>query len=366
MKKLICLLLTGLLALPVAAQTNQELALEKKSQAVELMDSEQIDESILLLNEAKAMDPENFAYDYEIGYAYFLKNDYKSSLKVFKQVVKYKNADDQCYQMLGNLYDFNGLPDKALKAYDRGLKVFPNSGRLYLEKGNVYWGQGKYIDALPFYERGIYLDPQFPSNYYRAALIYCNSSEEVWGMIYGEIFMNLERNSQRTSEISKLLYDTYKSQIQFTSDTSISVSFSQMNNITINANDLKRNPELLIASLKIPYGIGVYEPTLIMSLPGQKEINMNSLDTIRTNFIKHYFENDKNTTYPNVLFDYNKQMMDMGLLEAYNYWILRKGDEETFGKWYDAHKTEWKNFMDWFTENPLFINEDSRFYSGQY
>ena len=72
---------------------------------------------------------------------------------------------------------------------------------------------------MTYFEKGIEVNPMFASNYFRAAKIYCNSSEEVWGMIYGEIFINLERTNDRTFKISKLLFDTYKSEITFTSET---------------------------------------------------------------------------------------------------------------------------------------------------
>ena len=66
------------------------------------------------------------------------------------------------------------------------------------------------MQAIPYYEKGIEMAPEYPSNYYRLARIYCNSENEIWGVIYGEIFMNLERNTQRTREISALLYQTYQ------------------------------------------------------------------------------------------------------------------------------------------------------------
>jgi len=212
---------------------------------------------------------------------------------------------------------------------------------------------------LSFYEKGIEVDPKFSSNYYRAALIYCSSTEEVWGMIYGEIFMNLERNSKRTIEISKLLFDVYKSEIKFISDSSFSVSFSK--NATINITNLN-NPD----KLKLPFGVGVYEPTLMMSIVGEIKIDINSLDIIRKNFVLNYFKNENNKNYPNVLFDYQNKILNAGHLEAYNHWILMKGDEDNFGKWYNDNKDKWEAFVKWFTDNGLEIDNSNKFYRGQY
>lgn len=340
-------------------QSNKEKALAKGQEAIKLMDNGKVQESIELLEEAQKLDPDRFDYSYELAYAYYLKEDYKEVVKILEKNKTHKDVADRLFQLLGNCYDVLGKTDKAFEAYDEGLKIFPNSGMIYLEKGNVYWGKKEYGKALPFYEKGIEVDPKFPSNYYRATRIYCGSTEEVWGMIYGEIFMNLERNSKRTAEISKLLFDTYKSEIKFTSDTSFSVSFSK--NATINVSDLK-DP----SKIKLPYGVGVYEPTLMFSMLSVKSIDINSLDNIRSSFIDNYFKNGHNKTYPNVLFSYQKQVKEAGHIEAYNHWILMKGDEDEFDKWQSANKDKWDSFVKWFGDNGLKINDTNKFYSGQY
>ena len=343
----------------VYGQTDKEKALDKAQEAINLMDNGKVDKSIKLLEEAQKLDPDRFDYPYELAYAHYLKEDYKGVIKILEKNIDHKNVSERLFQLLGNSYDVLGKTDKAFEAYDAGLKKFPNSGMIYLEKGNVYWGKKEYGNALPFYEKGIEVDPRFSSNYYRATLIYCGSTEEVWGMIYGEIFMNLERNSKRTSEISKLLFDTYNSEIKFTSDTSFSVSFSK--NASININDLK-DP----GKIKLPFGVGVYEPTLMMSMLNEKSIDINSLDRIRKNFIENYFKNGYDKKYPNVLFDYQNKVLQAGHLEAYNHWILMKGDEDTFGIWHSSNTEKWDNFVKWFTDNGLEIDNSNRFYSGQY
>lgn len=340
-------------------QTNKDKALEKGQAAIELMDNGKIDESIKLLEEAQKLDPDRFDYPYELAYAHYLKEDYKGVIKILEKNIDHKDVSERLFQLLGNSYDILGKTDKAFEAYDEGLKKFPNSGMIYLEKGNVYWGQEEYGKALPFYEKGIEVDPKFSSNYYRATLIYCGSTEEVWGMIYGEIFMNLERNSQRTSEISKLLYDTYKSEIKFTSDTSFSVSFSK--NASLNIADLQ-DP----SKMKLPFGIGIYEPTLMMSMINEKSIDLNSLDRIRTNFVETYFKNGNDKKYPNILFDYQNKVLKAGHLEAYNHWILMKGDEDAFGIWHSSNTEKWDDFVNWFTDNGLEVDDSHKFYSGQY
>ncbi|MBK7036908.1 MAG: tetratricopeptide repeat protein [Bacteroidetes bacterium] len=341
------------------AQTNEEKAYEKGMKAIELMDNGKIEASIELLEEAQKLDPDRFDYPYELAYAHYLKKDYKGAIKILEKVEKHKDVTAQLFQLLGNSYDMIGKPEDAIEMYEKGVKKFPNAGNLYLELGIMQMGKEEYNKALDYYEKGIEVDPQFPSNYYWAARIYCNSSEEVWGMIYGEIFMNLERNSKRTVEISKLLYDTYNSQIQFTNDTTFSISFSQ--NATINISDLS-DP----TKFKMPYCIGVYEPTLMLSLLAVRATDINSLDTIRSIFVDSYFTNKHDESYPNVLFSYQKQIKEAGHMESYNHWILMQGDLKGFDKWYDTHKTAYDDFTKWFSENGLIIDEENKFSSSQY
>jgi len=338
--------------------SNKEKALEKGLEAIKLMDNGKIDESIKLLEEAQKIDPDRFDYPYELAYAHYLKEDYKAAAKILEKNKSHKDVTERLFQLLGNCYDILGNSDKAIEVYDEGLKIFPNSGIIYLEKGNVYWSKEEYGKALPFYEKGIEVDPKFPSNYYRATRIYCGSTEEVWGLIYGEIFMNLERNSKRTPEISKLLYDTYKSEIKFTSDTSMTVSFCQQMTMNVNAISDSKN-------IKLPFCL-IFEPTLLMSVALEKNIDINSLDRIRSTFIDNYFNNERDKTYPNVLFSYQKKVKDAGHIEAYNHWILMKGDEDGFNKWQTANKNKWDSFVKWFNDNGLKVDNTNRFYSGQY
>ena len=341
-------------------QTAKDQALAKAREGIRLEDEEgKFDEAIKLFGEAQKLDPENINYPYEMAYAYTSKKEYKKASNILEKLISHRDVHARVYQALGNAYDYQGNAKKAMEVYEKGIKRFPNSGEIYLELGNMEIIKKDYDKALRYYEKGIEVDPKFSSNYYWASKIFCSSDEEVWGMIYGEIFMNLERNSKRTAEISKLLFETYKSEIKFTSDTSFSVSFSK--SATINVNDLQ-DPK----KLKIPFGIGAYEMTLMTAVLGETIIDINSLDNIRTRFIESYFKGDNAKNYPNILFDYQRKVLNAGHLEAYNHWILMKGDENSFEKWHSENKTKWDDFVKWFSANEMQLDLTQKFYRAQY
>jgi tetratricopeptide (TPR) repeat protein len=337
-------------------QTPKQDAETKGLNAIRLMDEGKLDEAIGLLQEARKLDPDRSAYPYELGYAYCKQKKYPQALEILEPLVKLPDASDRTFELLGNAYDNNGNPKKAIEAYEAGMQKFPASGRLPLELGIVYMGQKDYDKAIGYFENGIRVAPAFSSNYYWASKLFCHSSEEVWGMIYGELFINLEPNSQRTFEISKLLYDTYKSETKFSGGDTVEVSFSK-NNVIVPVKGKK---------LKLPYGGMVYEPVMLMSVLGEKSTDLRSLDHIRTNFVENYYRLPASKDSPNILFEYQRQIKHAGHLEAYNHWLLLAGDESGFSQWEKANPEKWTAFLGWFKANPLKLDTKHLFYRAQY
>ncbi len=360
MSRKLCVLLLLIISSHSLAfsQTDKEKAFEKAKKAVELMDAGNIDESLTLLNEACRLDPDNIAYPYEIAYAKCITNKFDEAIPILEKLKDHRDSYDQVYQLLGNSYDYVGNPAKALEIYNEGLKKFPRSGKLLLELGNMYVTKESYDTALSYYEKGIENEPAFPSNYYWACKLYMSTTEKVWGLIYGELFMNLERNSKRTAEISELLYKTYQSQIKISKDE-VAVSFSENNLVKIPENG---KPE----DAKMPFGTGVFEILLLMSVPHEEPLNIKKLHLMRQGIVTNFYLRKFEEKYPNALFDYQKKVLDAGMMEPYNYWILMKGDEEAFKKWAAANRDKWNAFAEWFTNNQIKLDDTNKFFTKQY
>ena len=213
-------------------------------------------------------------------------------------------------------------------------------------------------NALSFFENGIYVAPNFSSNYYWASKIYCRTSNKLIGLIYGEIFMNIERLGPRVEEISELLYVIYKKSINTSSDSITTIDFSK--------NVLYGNLILLNDTLNnIAFNM-LCKPILSQSVSCEKTIDMDAIDRIRINFLNDYFLKECFKGYPNFLFDYHYELLIYGHLEAYNHWILKKGSQDEFGNWYDKNRVKWDKFVDWFLRNFILIDNSHRFYSRQY
>jgi|TARA_B110000967_G_C18777140_1_gene506191 tetratricopeptide (TPR) repeat protein len=362
MRKIITIILFISFGLNSFGQTSDDKseAYDIAKEAIKIMDNGEIEKSIGMLKKAQKLDPENYLYPYEIGYAYLLQKDYKNAIKTLKPVLKYKDNNDQCFTLLGNTYDTDKQPEKAIEIYKKGLIKFPKSGRLHYELGNVQEVLKKYDDALTSWENGITVSPSYPSNYHTASIYYCKyTTEKIWGVIYGELFINIERGSEKTTQISKLLFDTYKSSITIKSKTEGGVSFSKSSQMTIP----KEGEEI-----KLPFSMP-YEITMILAITSEldkKELGIASLNNIRTSFINSWYENERNIEYPNILFDWHKKLIDLEYFESYNYWLLMKGNEDEFDNWVGSNKEKFDAFIEWFTKNPLKIDEQNNFKRLQY
>src|SRR4051794_27075569 len=115
---LACFLLL-LAAAPVCyGQTDKETAQAKTNQAIKLEDEEgKYDEAIKLLQEACKLDPDNITYPYELAYSYTAKKEYKTASDILEKLLSHKDVYGRIYQLLGNVYDYQGMADKAIATY---------------------------------------------------------------------------------------------------------------------------------------------------------------------------------------------------------------------------------------------------------
>ncbi len=359
-------LLVGLFMANMLTYAQSSLDKDKAKQlgidALKLMSEEQAyDKALKLLEKAQKIDPTNGNYKYEIAYLFYLKGDYKKTINLLKKQVKNDRVAPQCYWLLGAAYDndANSSTAKAAKVYEQGIKRFPSAGELYLELGGIAYRDGNNDAAVNYWEEGIKNAPNFASNYYWTAKLYCNSSEAVWGLIYGEIFMLLEPNSKRTIEMSNLIYTTLIKGVHLNDQGNGWLSYSQRARMFLLLEDSRKN--------KLPFQV-LFE--LYLSSEGDLSFNkgftMQNMVDIRNDFVQNWFEANANELYPNALFDWQKKIKDKGFYEAYSYWILQKGNKTIFEKWVGDNKKEYHSFLQWMHDNPFDVDQINVFYRLQY
>lgn len=276
--------------------------------------------AIIVLNRAYGMAPDNNQVVQDLALAYFYQHDLTRAEKLMRPLIDKGEAGDQGYQILANIFLSGGNQKEAEKVYKKGLKKFPQSGPLYNDYGNLLWSKQDY-SAINFWEKGIKEDPSYPSNYYHAAKYYYFSTNKVWGLIYGEIFVNMDPQSNKAPEIKEMLLNGYK---KLFGDTTADATVSNNKFETAFLNTM--------ANQSSPVTLGVSPDVLTM---------------VRTRFLLDWDnEQGQSKAFPFYLFDVQKQYIQEGLFEAYNQWLFGAANNlSAFQAWTELHKDEYNRLL---------------------
>lgn len=333
----------------VSAQTN---ATELYQNAQSFMKSGDYANAILILNRAVELAPESALYKQELAYAYSLNNNLRDAEKLIKVVLRSNAANVQTYQIAGNIFKAEKDLKAAEKNFKRGLKKFPNSGDLYSELGQVYYIQREYTDALQSWVKGIEVNPEYAPNYYFAARTYYHSKDKFWAVIYGEIFINLERFTNRTSEMKKILLASYKALFNDRASMGIQQPVS-----TDKSRSTLDNPDFRVAFLdalnkgsEVIITRGVTPETMVM---------------LRTRFVLKWNDFYK-FVYPYSLFDYYRQLLKEGLFEAYNQWVFGPAANlDAYKGWVTRHESTMNRLIEYLNNHSLKPSDDEFYQKGK-
>ncbi|MFT3909170.1 MAG: hypothetical protein QM737_07050 [Ferruginibacter sp.] len=274
--------------------------------------------AILVLNRGIQQDPKNMALAKDLAFSYYYNKDSKKALEIIKPLLDRDEVDDQCYQIAGNIYKDLVMLKECEKLYKKGIKKFPGNGALYSDYGELLWAQKNY-EAIKQWEKGIELDPSYPRNYYNAARYYYLTTDKIWSILYGEIFINMEPLGRNTPELKDILLESYK---------------KLFTDVNLEQNDKNKTD---------------FEKAFLQSMNKQfavasQGINTETLTMIRTRFILDWITNNQ-SKFPYKLFEYQQQLMQEGLFDAYDQWIFGSSENlPAFQNWTNTHKEEYIAF----------------------
>lgn len=327
MKKLVFAI--GILLSAGMAVVAQEDSKSLQETAKNFMRQGDYPNAILVLNRALQKDGDNLELKKDLAFSYYLHRDYVRALETAKPFGERADADVPAYQVLGLIYKAIEETKECEKMYKTALKKFPNSGVLYNEYGEMLWSKSDYKEAIKQWEKGIEADPNHSGNYYNAAKYYYFTTDKVWALVYGEIFVNLESYSKRTPEIKTLLLDAYK---KLFTDADLAKGQDMKNEFVRRFIENMKPQSSFIAT---------------------NGITPETLTAIRTKFLVDWIAKN-NTRYPVRLFDYQQQLLKAGMFDAYNQWIFGvAGNLPAYESWTKTHQEEYNKF-EYFQRNRVF------------
>jgi Tfp pilus assembly protein PilF len=322
--------LTGFLLLMTssplfAQQTVQQL----RETAISFQRQEDYSNTMMVLSKALELEPNNLTLNKDVAFTYYLGGDFKRAAERILPLTDREDADVQVFQIAGNIYQALEENKTCEKIYKKGLKKFSNSGPLYSEYGELLWEMKRPTEAIAQWEAGINLDPSYSGNYYHAAKFYYAAADKARSLVYGEIFVNLESYSGRTTEIKILLLESYKRIFM--------------------AND----PKVFYVKPTTAFEKLFLEVMSRQAALAVRGITTDNLLTIRSRFVLDWF-NLSAGKFPHQLFDHLQYLMREGMFEAYNQWLFgASADPNSFQWWINSNKEQYGRYVD-YQRNKLF------------
>lgn len=308
---------------------------ELQKNAKVFMQKDDYPNAILILNRALALQPDNLEVAKDLGLNYYFAKEYTKAIEVLKPLLDRDDVDDQCFQIAGDSYWALEQPKDCEKIYKKGIKKLPNSGILYNDLGQLLWTQ-KDFSAIKQWEKGIEMDPGFAKNYFNACKYYYFTTDKVWSVIYGEIFLNIDPLNASTPEIKNILLEGYKK-------------------LFADADLEKNNTD------KNPFTIAFLKTMNRQSSAATAGINAETLTMIRTRFILDWYTNYANR-FPFKLFELQRQLLQNGMFDAYNQWIFATAQNlPAYQNWTTTHSEEY-NELTRFQKSRVFKIPTGQYY----
>lgn len=313
-------------------------------QAIEYSDNGNANKAIAIYDQLLKKYPNDGGLLFEKAYCYYVKQDFKTAIKWLEKSEGKPGSGGFAYALHGNCLDNMGKTKQAIEKYKEGISKYPDEGQLYLELGTVYVAQNMLDEAVESYETGIKVDPEYKSNYYRISQLLCMTNEPVWGIIYGEIHELLDPNSKRSAELSKAIYDAYNSNMKFSNDTTFTVTLTSKQAVA-------QEDGTVLLPFEVLFEYYSYRPEDAFIVKEKGHLDMLSLVEIRKAMLTRMFENGQNQQFLFPIFKYQQKILEAGHWEAYNMWLLRKGNDEEYEEWRENNEEKFSAFADWYKEN---------------
>lgn len=290
--------------------------------------------AIIVLQQGLKAYPDNLELQKDLAFSLVLKRDFAKAKGIVENLIQRKDADVMSFQLAGNVYKALEEVKECEKMYRQGIKKFPNSGPLYSELGELYLSanDGR---AIQCWEDGIRLDPNYAGNYYNAALYYSKNGETLGTLLYAETYINMEGKSARAVTLKKICWEAYKNLL--------SGAGGEMNK--------KRSA----------FWIAVKQTMDKASGPAINGLTPETLTMIRTRFILDWFAT-QGEKFPFRLFDHQRQLLQSGLFEAYDQWLIGEvADPEKYQRWSQENAVSFMKLKD-FLFNRVYKVPAGQFY----
>jgi hypothetical protein len=304
--------------------------------AQEYMARGDLNDAVITYKEVIALAPDKIVLYKELGNALYLSGKFEAVEETLAPVCTKEAADATCYRLLAASQAALYNRKKAITTLQSGLVRFPLSGLLYHEQGKIYTLEDKREDALNAWLDGIAKDPEYAPNYYEASLSYLNTDKVMWGLLYGEMYLDMLHDTTGDENIKDKLFAGYKTLFEgFVTEEAPQYGKPK------NEKPAKNFEEAVMQ---------VYSKLTPVISDG---ISTENLTMVRTRFLMDWFSG-YNSKYPFSLFSYQDTLVSYGRFDIWNEWIFGKAESvPEYDAWNTFHDGAITRTKSWQSEHLL-------------
>lgn len=307
-------------------------------QAMDKAKDGDLDKALSIIQAAETNYPDNLSLLKDEAFINTWKKDYVKAIEVGKKLIANPEADEQCYQILGSAYRADSKYPEAERVYKEAVDKYPENSLLYAELGDALKQNNKPELAKAAWEKGVEVGPSISSNYYFLTKFYAENNNPLWSVLYGEMFINFESFSGRTTEIRDTVTGQYAALFETPSILQKYVDNGQPFEKAV-ASTFQQFQDMVS---------GGVTPESLFALRGQ--------------FIVNWFNSDNAKEFSFKLFDRQQQLLKLGIFEAYNQWLFASYNQSQFNNWGHMHDGLIKEFSK-FQKSSMFKVPKGEYYA---
>ncbi|WP_374950927.1 tetratricopeptide repeat protein [Mucilaginibacter sp.] len=181
----------------------QDINGEKMATASKLMLQQNYNEAIKVYNDVLAADPANIQANYNMAISLNGAHRQKDAVPYLQKILTLSAGNfmlANTYNFLGGIYDDSNEPEKAITAYETGIKLQPDYRPLYSNLATVNFRVKRYDEAEHNAIKALKLEPKNGSSMRIYALVTFHQNKRAPALLGLCYFLMLEPKGQKSSE----------------------------------------------------------------------------------------------------------------------------------------------------------------------
>jgi len=180
-------------------------------EGIKLTQAGKLDEAIAKFMEAKAINPDCFACQFNIGLSYAAKKDVPKAEEAFLAASALKPESPEPFNQMANMYNANKQYDKAAQMAAEASKRSGGasgggaSAESLFNQGVVLWNGQKYAEAKVQFEAAAKADPNMAMAHYQLGMTNLNTGDFAGAVAALEAYLKADPMGPKAAEVNAAL-----------------------------------------------------------------------------------------------------------------------------------------------------------------